>query len=63
MTQYEAEVVALFQNGSAKSFMAERYGVSERTLYNFIVKHKLDVQPRPFLEARKWTHRARIITY
>jgi DNA invertase Pin-like site-specific DNA recombinase len=43
---YKEEIVALLRNGSPKNFVAKSYGVSEPTLYNYIEKHHLDVEPR-----------------
>ena len=43
---YKEEIVTLLRNGSPKNFVAKRYIVSEPTLYNFIEKHQLDVDPR-----------------
>jgi hypothetical protein len=43
---YKEEIVALLRNGSPKNFVAKRYIVCEPTLYNFIEKHQLDVEPR-----------------
>ena len=45
LDQYRVEIVALLRNGSAKSFVAKRYKVSEPTLYNWISKNQLDVSP------------------
>ena len=46
LDQYRVEIVALLKNGSSKNFVAKSYGVSEPTLYNYIEKHHLDVEPR-----------------
>jgi hypothetical protein len=42
---YKEEIVALLRSGSPKNFVAKPYIVSEPTLYNFIEKHLLDVEP------------------
>jgi hypothetical protein len=43
---YKEEIVALLRNGSPKNFVAKCYIVCEPTIYNFIEKHQLDVEPR-----------------
>ena len=45
LDQYKVEIVALLRNGSAKSFVAKRYQVSEPTLYNWLAKNQIDVTP------------------
>src|SRR5208283_1795610 len=42
LDQYRPEIEALLKNGSAKSFVARRYGVSEATLYNWLSKNQID---------------------
>ena len=44
---YKLEIEALLKNGSRKSFIAERYGVTPVTLANYIKSHKLDDRPTP----------------
>jgi DNA invertase Pin-like site-specific DNA recombinase len=46
LDQCRVEIVALFRNGSAKSFVAKRHAVSEPTLYNWLEKNKIDSRPR-----------------
>ena len=46
LDQYKAEIVALLRNGSAKSFVAKRYAVSEPTLYNWLSKNSIDATRR-----------------
>ncbi len=46
LDQYKVEIVALLKNGSAKSFVAKRYRVSEPTLYNWLAKNQIDTTPR-----------------
>ncbi len=48
LDQHRVEIIALLRNGSRKNFIAERYGVTDTTLYNWISKHGLEqeVQPR-----------------
>jgi DNA invertase Pin-like site-specific DNA recombinase len=43
---YKEEIVALLRNGSPKNFVAKCYIVCKPTIYNFIEKHQLDVEPR-----------------
>jgi DNA invertase Pin-like site-specific DNA recombinase len=38
---YRVEIEALLQNGSKQSFIANRYGVTEATLSNWITKNKI----------------------
>ena len=38
---YKVEIEALLQNGSKKSFIANRYGATEATLSNWIAKNKI----------------------
>ena len=38
---YKVEIEALLQNGSKQSFIANRYGVTEATLSNWISKNKI----------------------
>jgi DNA invertase Pin-like site-specific DNA recombinase len=38
---YRVEIEALLQNGSTQSFIANRYGVTEATLGNWISKNKI----------------------
>lgn len=47
---YRPEIIALLKNGSAKTFVAERYGVDPATLYNWLAKNQIDAAPRPLLE-------------
>lgn len=42
---FRPEIIALLRNGSAKNFVAQRYNVSETTLYNWISKNGIDVTP------------------
>lgn len=42
---FKPEIVALLKNGSAKTFVAQRYNVDPATLYNWISKNQLDVAP------------------
>lgn len=44
---YKPEIEALLKNGSRKSFIAERYGVSPVTLANFLKKHGVSDVPTP----------------
>jgi len=41
LDQYKPEIEALLANGSTKTFIAKRYGVSTPTLYNWLSKNKL----------------------
>ena len=50
LVPYKEEIVASLRNGSPKNFMPKRYSVAEPTLYNFVEKHQLDVEPRLELE-------------
>jgi DNA invertase Pin-like site-specific DNA recombinase len=45
LDQYRPEIIALLRNGSAKNFVAQRYAVSEPTLYNWISKNGIDATP------------------
>lgn len=42
---FRPEIIALLRNGSAKNFVAQRYNVSEPTLYNWIEKNGIDATP------------------
>lgn len=42
---FRPEIIALLRNGSAKNFVAQRYNVSEPTLYNWISKNGIDATP------------------
>jgi DNA invertase Pin-like site-specific DNA recombinase len=42
---FEPEIVALLRNGSPKSFVAQRYQVSEPTLWNWLTKNSIDATP------------------
>jgi DNA invertase Pin-like site-specific DNA recombinase len=46
LDQFKPEIEALLKNGSAKAFVARRYGVSEATLYNWLAKNQIDAAPR-----------------
>lgn len=41
LDQYRVEVEALLQNGSKQNFIANRYGITEATLCNWIKKNKI----------------------
>lgn len=43
---YKPEIIALLKNGSAKTFVAARYGVDPATLYNWLAKNQIDAAPR-----------------
>lgn len=45
LDQYRPEIIALLKNGSAKTFVAERYGVDAATLYNWLSKNQIDAAP------------------
>lgn len=42
---FRPEIIALLRNGSAKNFVAKRYAVSEPTLYNWLMKNRIDASP------------------
>lgn len=46
LDQYRPEIEALLKNGSRKNFIAQRYGVTEPTLYNWLAKNSVNVTPR-----------------
>jgi len=48
LDQYQPEIEALLKNGSKKNFIAERYKVTQATLFNWLKRvglEKLDSQP------------------
>ena len=45
LVPFEPEIVALLRNGSPKSFVSKRYGVSEPTLWNWLSKNGIDATP------------------
>jgi DNA invertase Pin-like site-specific DNA recombinase len=47
---YKEEIVALLRNGSAKAYVARRYGVSEPPLHNWLNENGIDTTPIPLLE-------------
>ena len=44
LDEFKEEIVALLRNGSTKAFVAERYGMSQVNLYNWLNKNNLDVK-------------------
>jgi DNA invertase Pin-like site-specific DNA recombinase len=46
LDKYRPEIEALLKNGSRKNFIAQRYGVTEPTLYNWLSKNSINVTPR-----------------
>lgn len=47
LDEFKPEIEALLANGSKKKFIAQRYKVSEPTLYNWIKKHNIEAVARP----------------
>ena len=45
LDKYRPEIEALLRNGSRKNFIAKRYGVTEPTLYNWLLKNSVNVTP------------------
>lgn len=45
LDQYREEIVALLKTGSSKEYLARKYKVSAPTVYNWMRKHNIDVQP------------------
>lgn len=43
---FRLEIIALLRNGSPKSFVSKRYGVSEPTLWNWLSKNGIDATPQ-----------------
>jgi DNA invertase Pin-like site-specific DNA recombinase len=43
---FRPEIIALLKNGSAKTFVAQRYNVDPATLYNWLAKNQIDTTPR-----------------
>ena len=46
LNAFRLEIVALLNNGSPKTFVAQRYNVDTATLYDWIDKNKIDATPR-----------------
>lgn len=47
LDQYRPEIEALLKSGSPPIFIAQRYKVARRTLFNWLKKNKIDRTPRP----------------
>ena len=47
LDQYRPEIEALLANGSKKSFIAKRYGVTPATLHNWLNRHNIKVTAKP----------------
>lgn len=45
LDKYGEEIVALLKTGSTKKYLARKYKVTEPTLYNWMKKHDINVQP------------------
>lgn len=45
LDQYREEIVALLKTGSTKKYLATKYKVTQPTLYNWMKKHNINVQP------------------
>ena len=46
LDEFKEEIIALLRNGSKKAYVAKKYNVCTPTLYHWIKKNKLDVEPR-----------------
>ena len=45
LDKHKEEIVALFKNGSTKSFVAKKYRTTLPNLYNWLKKNGIDVKP------------------
>jgi len=45
LDEFGEEIVALLKTGSTKKYLAKKFKVSEPTLYNWLKKHEINVQP------------------
>lgn len=46
LDKFRPEIESLLQNGSTKTYVANRYKVAEPTLYNWLAKNKIDTAAR-----------------
>ncbi|OPL18834.1 MAG: resolvase [Candidatus Aegiribacteria sp. MLS_C] len=47
LDDHRPEIESLLKNGSLKTFMAKRYGVTPAALTNWLRKHNIDIKPEP----------------
>jgi len=47
LDKFRPEIEALLANGSKKKFIAQRYGVTEPTLYNWLKRHNIQIVAKP----------------
>jgi DNA invertase Pin-like site-specific DNA recombinase len=45
LDKHREEIVALLKNGSTKAFVAKRYGTTQKNLYNWLKKNRIDAKP------------------
>jgi len=45
LDKFKPEIIALLKNGSTKKFVAKRFGASQATLQNWLLKNKIDAKP------------------
>lgn len=47
LDDHRPEIESLLKNGSLKTFVAKRYGVTPAALTNWLRKHNIDIKPEP----------------
>ena len=45
LDKYGEEIIALLKTGSTKKYLATKYKITQPTLYNWLKKHEINVQP------------------